>query len=156
MTSPPERKAPLPSLDQLAAYQRLVEQLPGWKRVGEILVELGRLSPEQLNEGLKAQRRAIVTRQRSVRLLDVLVEIGLLTPAAAQETLNYQILTFYLPALGQAIKTRDALADLRETYQHSLQMIAAYAEQAKEAQRRADDFTEQVTALKAELALHRR
>ncbi|HEX2171694.1 MAG TPA: hypothetical protein VHL09_04560 [Dehalococcoidia bacterium] len=37
----------LPPIEDVAYYTRLVELLPGWRRIGEILIDLGFVSGKQ-------------------------------------------------------------------------------------------------------------
>lgn len=152
--APPEL---LTGLDQMQQYHAVVEKLPGWRRIGDILVELGYATPEQVVEGLKAQRRLIVRQKKTVGLLEALQDTGVLTAAQAQHALNHQIAQCYLPALATAITEREkALAELRSTYQQSLQMIARYAEDAQVTNREMADLRKQLQELKTTLARKQR
>lgn len=155
-TSPDARPAGLPTLESMSQYLSVVENLPGWRRIGDVLVDLGYLTEDQIATGLKAQRRLIVSRQQSTGLLEVLQDLGLITAAQAQNALGYQIANFYLPALAQALQSRDqAIDELRQTYQLSLQTIAAYAEEASRVQSEASELRSRVSSLEAELGAGR-
>ena len=145
----PEAPSGLPSPDQLSQYLRIIEQLPGWRRVGDILIELGYTTPDQIAEGLEAQRRLVAERKQSIGLLDVLQEIRVITPEQAQHALSYQIANCYLPALAQALAARDhAIEELRATYQQSLQTIAAYSEEASRARQQIVELRHRLTELR--------
>ena len=143
----------LPPVNQLTHYRELVEQLPGWRRIGDILVELGYVTPDQIAAGLEAQRRLAKERGTSIGLLEVLQETEVITGLQAQHALGYQIANCYLPALAQALAARDqAVNELHASYQQSLQTIASYAEQANRAQQQAVELQHRVEALEAALA----
>lgn len=119
-----------PPREQLTQLAALVEALPGWRRVGQVLIDAGFLDQPGLDAALAAQsqRRAVAP----IGLLDLLVEQGTLTAEQARQALTEQILTQYLPALGASLQ-REKLAvaeaeaarrELAESYSIALRTIA--------------------------------
>lgn len=134
--------------DRLAHYRQQLEQLPGWRRIGEILIDLGFATAAQVDEGLATQARRASEGRPPTGLLEILEEAGAITPFQAQQALNYQIASVYLPALMQAMADRDqALEELRTAYRASLSTVAAYAESAARDQARLAELSARVTEL---------
>lgn len=142
----------LPDLEEISQYTHLVESLPGWRRIGEILVDLGSASVQQINEALAAQRSAQQSSKRASGLLDILIEQGIISPQQAQAALNYQIMRYFLPTLGRALaeaeQTRDELAD---TYRRSLSSLAAQSETIREQEEVISNLRKELAAVRGEL-----
>lgn len=144
--------AGLPAIDDVTRYARLVESLPDWRRIGEVLLDLGLVTATQVNQALAAQRAAQQADGPAPGLLDILLEQGVITPAQAKDALNHQIVRYYLPALGRALgeaeQTRDELAD---TYRRSLTSLATQSETIRQQDRAILDLRREAATLKNEL-----
>lgn len=142
----------LPTVDEISRYAHLVESLPGWRRIGEILVELRLATVQQINEALAAQRSAQQSGGPAAGLLDILIDRGIISLQQAKDTLNYQIMRYFLPTLGRALteaeQTHDELAD---TYRRSLSSLAAQSETIRHQEDVITNLRKELAALRGEL-----
>lgn len=146
------RPSKLPTVDEIARYAHLVESLPGWRRIGEILVDLRLTTTHFINEALAAQRAAQKSSGHAAGLLDILIERKVISPQQAKDALNYQIMRYFLPMLGRALTeaehTRDELAD---TYRRSLSSLAAQSETIRQQDDVISGLRKEIATLKGEL-----
>lgn len=142
----------LPTVDEFSRFAHLVESLPGWRRIGEILVDLRLTTVQRINEALAAQRSAQQSSGPASGLLDILIERGIISPQQAKDALNYQIMRYFLPTLGRALteaeQTRDELAD---TYRRSLSSLAAQSETIREQDEVIGNLRKELAAVRGEL-----
>ena len=83
-----------------AEFARLVENQPGWRRIGQILIDLGYLDAARLDAALAAYRR----QSAPVGLLNCLIERGDISEKQALTALTEQIMVHYLPALATSLQ----------------------------------------------------
>jgi uncharacterized protein YkwD len=146
---------PTPPLAPLNGVGELVEAQPGWRRIGQILIDLDYLEQRGLDAALAEQSRR--GPHRPIGLLDLLVEQGAITPDQARHALTEQILTQYLPALAASLQRERRLAaeaaatreELDASYSTALRTIAALQEQEQELRHLVTTQADRLSALTA-------
>lgn len=139
---------------QFERWRSLVESLPGWRRVGDLAVELGLVGAADVDRALSVQRSLRATGTDAV-LLDVMVQCGILTSDQARDVLIWQITHCFLPGLAQALEREQAatrrleqtIAELRQMQRDLLALhdVAASATSARDP-RQAFDLVGQALA----------
>lgn len=141
----------LPPIQEVSQYSRLVETLPGWRRIGEILVDLSLVTEVQVQTALTDQARPPSPAGASAGLLDILLTRGDLTPQQAMHALTHQIMHYFLPFLGHALAdSQRAREELADTYRRSLQSLAAQAETIHAQEERILELRREIATLKQE------
>lgn len=165
MTLPPVGDpglAPTPPVTTLNELADLVEAQPGWRRIGQILIDLGYLTADRLDAALAEQYRR--GPGAPTGLLDLLVARGAITDEQARAALTQQILTQYLPALGASLHRERRLAgaaeaarqELADSYGTALRTIATLNEEVERLSGQVGLQRQRIGELEAELAPHRR
>jgi hypothetical protein len=112
---------------------RLVGGQPGWRPIGQILVDLGHLDQAGLSAALRAYRETAAP----VGLLTYLVDRGDLTAGQALHALTEQVMSGYLPALARGWQAEREMrarveqleGELRQAYSTALQTVATLQDQ---------------------------
>lgn len=141
----------LPPIEDVARFAKLVESLPGWRKIGDILVDLGHLTDEQLANALERQRGRGASGQ-PIGLLDLLIESDDIDLAQANDALQYQVLRYFLPALARALnEAHQARDELSQAYRRSLTALAAQSETISIQEHRISELRREVAALRQDV-----
>ena len=143
-----------------AEFARLVENQPGWRRIGQILIDLGYLDAARLDAALAAYRR----QSAPVGLLKCLIERGDISEKQALTALTEQIMVHYLPAMATSLQRERQAAgeserlrqELTDSYRSALQTTAALNEQVQHLSQLLQMQRHRTAELERELAEARR